>query len=94
MPKQDTLAMFERDTTLTPSRLRSIGYIPATIYGKQFSPRSVQVKAHDFELAYRRGIKHFRLEGMGEALTVELKQLQWNHALDKPIHIEFYIPAA
>lgn len=94
MPKQDTLVMFERDTTITSSRLRSIGYIPATIYGKQFSPRSIQIKAHEFELAYRRGVKRFSLEGMGESLAVELKQLQWNHALDKPIHIEFFIPAA
>lgn len=90
----ETLPIFERDNTITPSKLRSIGYIPATIYGKSFNPLSIQLNAHTFELALARGVRKFQLEGLGQALNVEVKQLQKNNIKGTVTHIEFFVPSA
>ncbi len=88
------LQIYERDTTLTPRKLRSIDYIPVTVYGKAFHPLSAQVKAHEFELPWFRGIHHYQITGCGQtALRVEAKQVQVQNTKDKVLHIEFYVPA-
>jgi len=94
MSKQETLAIFERDNTITPRKLRSIGYIPATIYGKSMEPLSIQINAHEFELATARGVNQFKLEGFGKKIEAEVKQLQKNNRKNTVIHIEFFVPTA
>lgn len=91
MAKQDNLKIFERDTTLTPSKLRLIGYIPATIYGPSVEPLCAQIKAHEFELALKRGVKHFTLEGLGQTLDAEVKQLQKHNTKGTVLHVEFFV---
>lgn len=94
MSKKETLKIFERDNTITSSKLRSIGYIPATVYGKEFTPLNIQVKAHEFQLAIARGVRHFQLEGLGKTLDAQVKQLQKVNTKEEILHIEFYIPSA
>lgn len=94
MPNYENLKIFERDTTLTSSKLRLIGYIPATVYGKNVEPRSIQIKAHEFELAIARGVKHFQLEGLGETLNAEVGQLQKQNTKNNILHVEFVVSAA
>lgn len=93
MSEKINLRIFERDTTITPRKLRSIGYIPATIYGKTFNPMSIQVKSHEFELSWFKGIKRFHLEGIGESFDVEVRQVQIQTAKDAVMHIEFCVPS-
>lgn len=92
MSKQETLNIFERDTTITPRQLRKIGYIPVTIYGKTLQPLSAQIKAYEFGMAIARGIKQFKLTGLGQSLDVEIKQLQRDNAKQTVMHVEFFLP--
>ena len=93
MTKQETLNIFERDNTITPRKLRMIGYIPATIYGKTTTPVSIQVKTHELELALARGIKEFSLDGLGKQYVVQVKQVQKDSARNKLMHVEFFVPS-
>jgi len=90
MPAKNALQIFERDTTITPRKLRQIGYIPATIYGGDRQPLSIQLKAHEFEVAFHHGIRQFTLEGLGQAITAEVKQVQLNSSKGNVLHIEFF----
>jgi ribosomal protein L25 (general stress protein Ctc) len=94
MSNQPTIAIFERDNTITPSKLRTIGYIPATVYGKDQEPISIQLKAHEFELALAKRHREFTLAGLGKTLNVEVKQLQKNSVKGTTLHVEFYVPSA
>lgn len=94
MSEQVLLKIFERDTTITPGKLRSIGYIPATIYGKAVQPQAIQIKAHDFELAWFHGVRHFRLEGLGNPIETQVKQVQLHNTKDAILHVEFFIPSS
>ncbi len=94
MTKQEPLKIFERDTTITLSQLRKAGYIPATVYGKSIEPFSIQVKAHEFEVAISRGVRNFKLDGLGKSMDVQVKQLQKRNTTGSIRHIEFLVPSA
>ncbi|MCA9789798.1 MAG: hypothetical protein KC476_05110 [Cyanobacteria bacterium HKST-UBA06] len=85
------LEMFERDTTITPRKIRSIGLIPATIYGKHFEPMSIQVNAHDFQLMLQRGIRNFELNGCGKTIEAKVHQLQKVSTKEQVLHAEFLV---
>lgn len=87
------LQMFERDTTVTPRKLREVGYVPATIYGKNVEPLAIQVKAHDFELALAKGVRQFTLEGFGQKIEAEVKQIQKMATKETVLHAEFVVPS-
>lgn len=89
----EKLIISERDKTITPSKLRSIGKIPATVYGKGFTPVSIQFEAHDFQLALARGIRTFKLEGAGISTEAEAKQIQNVNTKNKVLHVEFVVYA-
>lgn len=86
MPKE--LKVTERDTTLTPRQLRAAGYIPATIYGKDIAPQSVQVRAHEFTQFFLQGIREFRLTGLFEN-NVKAQEVQRDPVSQRPISIQF-----
>ena len=86
------LEVLERDTTVTPRKLRTIGFIPATIYGKDVEPVSVQVKAHPFHLALKAGVREFKLTGFNTK-TVKVQQIQKHTTREEVLHIEFLVPS-
>jgi len=92
MTNQEALPIFERDNTITPRKLRAIGYIPATVYGKNTPSFSIQIKTHEFQLALARGVRNFRLEGMGQTIDAEVKQLQKVSTREEVLHVEFHVP--
>lgn len=89
--QREVLQIFERDNTVTSSKLRRIGYIPATVYGKDFQPISFQVKAHEFQLALGRGVREFTLEGMGQSIEARVQQLQKESTKEVVLHAEFLV---
>jgi ribosomal protein L25 (general stress protein Ctc) len=91
MTNLETLKIFERDNTITPRKLRAIGYVPATIYGKNVEPLSIQLKAHELELAFARGVRKFNLEGLGQTLQAEAKQIQKHSSKGTLLNIEFFV---
>ncbi len=91
MTNLETLKIFERDNTITPRKLRAIGYVPATIYGKNFAPLSIQLKTHELDLALARGIRKFNLDGLGQSLQAEAKQVQKHSSKGSILHVEFHV---
>ena len=87
------LEIFERDTTISPRKLRTVGYIPATVYGKGRESKSIQVKSHPFHLALKAGHRNFVLKGLGSDMTAEVKQIQKVSTREEVLHIEFLSPA-
>ena len=82
----------ERDQTLNPRQLRSAGFIPATLYGKDRASVSIQVKDEEFVRLYgRQKQRLFVLEGLTAEpnLKVRVKQVQIKPVAQKVLCIEF-----
>lgn len=90
MPTLQDLKVTERDTTVTPHQLRVAGYIPATLYGKDTEPKSIQVRAHEFSQFLSQGVRNFKLSGFvqGEA---NARQVQRDPVSQKPISVQFQL---
>jgi ribosomal protein L25 (general stress protein Ctc) len=87
-----TIEAQERDTSRNPRQLRADGLIPATIYGKGATPRSIQVPSHIFTQAYLKGEKEFDLQGIG--IKAKAHQLQIHPVSRAVQNIEFLILAS
>lgn len=88
MSTQKELKVTERDTTLNPRQLRAAGFVPATIYGKNVEPRSVQVRAHELSQFYTQGVREFKLSGFLET-SVRIQELQMEPVSTKPLSVQF-----
>jgi ribosomal protein L25 (general stress protein Ctc) len=86
-----TIEAQERDTSRNPRQLRADGLIPATIYGKSFEAKSIQVPSHVFTQAYLKGNKEYELQGMD--LTVKAHQIQIHPVSRNVLNIEFLVEA-
>lgn len=86
-----TLQATERDNTLNPRQLRTAGFLPATLYGKEIESQSVQVRELEFTRAYAKGNRVFKLEGIGEAGSVVANayQVQIETLSGKVLSIQF-----
>jgi len=78
----------ERDETLNPRQLRAAGYVPATLYGKGLEPRSLQVRAHEFQQLFTQGVRQFQLTGF-ISCTVKAQDVQRNPVSQQPLSIQF-----
>jgi ribosomal protein L25 (general stress protein Ctc) len=92
MSKSEVLEISERDTTISPRKLRSVGFIPATIYGKGREPQSVQVKSHPLHMALKAGHREFTLKGVGADIQATVKQIQKVSTREEVLHVEFLSP--
>ena len=84
----------ERDSTLNPRQLRDAGFVPGTLYGKDTPATSIQVRAHEFEMAYRTGAREFKLVGPGMNVVARAQQVQVTAVGHKLLNIEFWVPSA
>lgn len=84
------LKVAERDNTITPSHLRSAGFIPATVYGHGIESKSVQVRTHEFQQFYAKGEREFQLSGFVSG-TAKIKNLTTNPVTHIPIALEFHL---
>lgn len=81
---------FERDTTISPRKLRTIGYVPATVYGKGKDSVSVQLNTHDLTQALLAGNRQFKLKGFVQA-NAQVKQIQKVSTREELLHAEFQL---
>jgi len=97
--KQVTLTVFKREKTgkETAKKLRKQGFIPAIVYGHNFDPLPISVKASELESILH---KHkgetllFNLEltnGEGGRIQAVLKEFQIHPVTDKIIHLDFVV---
>ena len=49
-------------------RLRATGVLPATVYGHNVTPQSIQLDLHDFHQALKHAGRQYRLDCSGPAL--------------------------
>jgi len=88
MSSPQELKVTERDTTLTPRQLRKAGFIPATLYAHGGQSKTLQVRAHEFNLFYAQGIREFKLTGFTDCIA-KARQVQMDAVYQKPLAIEF-----
>ncbi|MBY0403149.1 MAG: hypothetical protein K2X66_04565 [Cyanobacteria bacterium] len=79
----------ERDSTLNPRQLRSAGFLPATLYGRNIASQSIQVKSLDFTRLYHKGAREFAFEGLGEKIVARAHQLQIDSISQEVLSLEF-----
>lgn len=76
-------------------RLRRDGILPATVYGFQMEPRSIQMSAHDFAAVLRRAGRTQVLDlaiGSASPVPVLIRETQVDPKRNSIIHVEFYRP--
>jgi ribosomal protein L25 (general stress protein Ctc) len=85
-----SLQATERDNTLNPRQLRNAGFLPATLYGKEIEPQSIQVRDIDFTRAYGKGARDFQLEGLEAGPVVaRAHEVQSETVSGKVLSIQF-----
>lgn len=76
-----------------PNIIRASGFIPAVIYGSGAVNKSIKVKKHDFEKAFRIAgefnLVDLSIDGEQEAKVI-VKDVQRDGLTDQIIHIDFY----
>lgn len=75
-----------------PNALRQEGFIPATLYGHHFEPKSIQINTKEFSKVPHRAYSHINaLEIEGEENhDVLIKNVQKDPVKDNFLNIEFY----
>lgn len=80
-----------RDATLNPRQVRAEGMIPATIYGKDVDPVSLQIPGHTFTQHFLKGKRYFNLNGLDKAYSVRAHQLQVQPITQDVLSVEFLV---
>jgi large subunit ribosomal protein L25 len=73
--------------------IRKSGFIPAVVYGAGVATKSIKIKNHDFERAFRVAGEFNLLDlfiGESKPLKVIVKDVQHDNLSGKIIHIDFY----
>ncbi len=70
-------------------RVRRKGQLPAIIYGHGQQPECVAVPADDFTYLLEHGRHLLELDMTGAKRSVLIKDVQYDHLGDKPIHVDF-----
>ena len=90
MSKQLTINAKNREKK-TPNKLRSEGFVPATVYGHGFESHSVQVNSKEFSKVPYKAYSHINeLNIDGEKFPVLIRNVQVDPIRDKFLNIEFY----
>ncbi|OGI06756.1 MAG: hypothetical protein A3I68_08415 [Candidatus Melainabacteria bacterium RIFCSPLOWO2_02_FULL_35_15] len=90
MAKQLTINAKQREKK-TPNKLRSEGFVPATVYGHGFESHSIQINAKEFSKVPYKAYSHINeLNIDGEKFPVLIRNVQLDPVLDKFLNIEFY----
>ncbi len=80
----------EREEGKNPRQIRSMGFIPVSIYGKGMDSKNMQVNAHEFELAYRSNKEgNWELALGKEKINAKIQEIQENYATSEFLNIEF-----
>ena len=90
MSKQLTINAKSREKK-TPNKLRSEGFVPATVYGHGFESNSIQVNAKEFSKVPHRAYSHINeLNIDGEKFPILIRNVQRDPVRDTYLNIEFY----
>lgn len=80
----------ERENGKNPRQIRSMGFIPASLYGKGIEAKNVQVNTHEFEMLYKNNKEgSWELTLGKEKFNAAIKELQENYSTGEILNIEF-----
>ena len=84
------LKIQEREADKNPRQIRSMGFIPVSLYGKGFEAKNYQVATHEFEMAYKNNKEgNWELSLGKEIINAKIQELQTNYATSEYLNIEF-----
>ncbi len=79
-----------RATDKNPRQLRSEGLLPATIYGKGMDSKSIQINAHEFNMAYKNAKDAVYEIALGnETFKTVVQEAQIQYSDNKIMNVEF-----
>lgn len=90
MAKVETLTVAIRDThgKRRNQRMRNTGLIPAVLYGHKKETLSLTIKADEFDVALRHGVRFIALAGALNEKAL-IKQCQWDTWGKRVLHVDF-----
>ena len=84
------LNVIEREEGKNPRQIRSMGFIPVSIYGKGMESKNAQVNTHEFEMAYKNNKEgEWELKFGKEKINAKIAELQTNFATSEFLNVEF-----
>lgn len=93
MPKtmsELTIETQQRQAEQNPRQVRKAGFLPITVYGKDFEAKSLQINEHSFKLTYRKNPEAtFELVIDGKNVKAVVQSVQVNYATGEYLNVEF-----
>ena len=84
------LTITAREEGKNPRQIRQAGFLPGSFYGKGIEAKTIQVNAHDFEMAYKNNQEGtWELELGSEKFNAKIQELQMNYATSELLNVEF-----
>lgn len=79
-----------READKNPRQLRAAGLLPATVYGKGMESKSIQMNAHEFNMAYKNAPEAVYEITVGkEKFTANVQEAQIQYSNNTILNVEF-----
>ncbi len=79
-----------READKNPRQLRAAGLLPATVYGKGMESKSIQMNAHEFNMAYKNAPEAVYEITVGkEKFTTNVQEAQIQYSNNAILNVEF-----
>lgn len=80
----------DRAENKNPRQLRSEGLLPATIYGKGVDSKSIQINAHEFNMAFKNAKDATYEISVGkEKFSTKVQEAQIQYSNNAVLNVEF-----
>lgn len=84
-----TLKAEKRDENINPRQLRTLGLLPATVYGKGMDSLSIQLNAKDFAQEFKKNPEaKFSVVVGSKSYTTQVANLQMNYSTATQLNVE------
>ena len=79
-----------READKNPRQLRAAGVLPATVYGKGIESKSIQINAHEFNMAYKNAPEAvYEIEVGKETFKTTVQEAQIQYSNNQILKVEF-----
>ncbi len=79
-----------READKNPRQLRAAGLLPATVYGKGMESKSIQMNAHEFNMAYKNAPEAVYEVTVGkETFKTTVQEAQIQYSDNTILNVEF-----
>lgn len=79
-----------READKNPRQLRAAGVLPATVYGKGIESKSIQISAHEFNMAYKNAPEAVYEIAVGkETFKTTVQEAQIQYSNNQILNVEF-----